>query len=282
MAETLLIGIGAQKSGTTWLADYLLNKQSDVYLPPVKEVHFFDNYCMPKYGQFFEEQRLAGLINQVQSLNLNNVGDAGINENLRGQLARFQAIKSSKTYLDFLNRGRTDQSILCDITPDYAILGADGFQVMKDTHPNVKLVFILRNPADRYWSSLRFNNTHNPDFDVNANFESMLRREDFVRFANYDRTIRVALGIFAPEQLHIEFYENLFTDQAMRNFCDWLGVTFVPGDYNTRANAAKTGAMTESQRRQAVLTYQQTYTEITARFPDTLPGSWREDMSKFL
>lgn len=282
MEETLLIGIGAQKSGTTWLADYLRAEQTDVHLPTVKEVHFFDNICMPKYGQFFEEQRLAGFKTQVQSLNLDNIGGAALNENLLGQLARFQAVRSPRGYINFLNRGRTDQSILCDITPDYAILGADGFQLMKDTHPNVKLVFILRNPADRYWSSLRFNNTHNPSFDVAGNFDAMLRREDFVRFANYDRTIRVALEIFKPEQLHIEFYENLFTDQAVQSFCDWLGLPFISGNYGTRANAAKTSVMSEVQRRQAVLTYQQTYTEIAARFPDTLPGSWREDMRTFL
>ncbi len=282
MEETLLIGIGAQKSGTTWLADYLRSAQPDVHLPTVKEVHFFDNVCMPQYGQFFDEQRLASFQKQVQCLNLEKIGGAALNENLLGQLARFQAVRSPEAYMGFLNRGRTDQSILCDITPDYAILGADGFQLMKDIHPNVKLVFILRNPADRYWSSLRFNNTHNPSFDVAVNFGPMLRREDFVRFANYDRTIRVALEIFTPEQLHIEFYENLFNDKAVQSFCEWLGLPFISGDYGTRANAAKTSAMSKAQRRQAVLTYQQTYTEIAARFPDTLPDSWREDMHMFL
>jgi hypothetical protein len=35
------LGIGAQKSGTTWLHDNLA-RHPQVWLPPVKEIHYFD------------------------------------------------------------------------------------------------------------------------------------------------------------------------------------------------------------------------------------------------
>ena len=53
-----------------------------------------------------------------------------------------------------------------EATPDYSMLDATGFQAMKNTHPDTRLIFLLRNPADRYWSSMKFNRTHNPAFDI--------------------------------------------------------------------------------------------------------------------
>lgn len=282
MSETLLIGIGAQKAGTTWLADYLRSKQPMVHLPPVKEVHFFDNMCMPQYGRFFEEQRLAGFKARAARLTLQSIGEQGENDALLAQLARFSAARSPEAYLKFLSMGRADQNILCDITPDYALLDVSGFQMMKDTHDNIKFVYLLRNPADRFWSSLRFNHTHNPAFDVEANFDTMLTRQDFVRFADYERTINAALEVFGPECLHIEFYENLFSDDAVLKFCDWLGVPFAAGDYGTLSNAAIASPMPEERRKQAVQAYLQTYLDMTARFGEALPQNWRADMGKYL
>lgn len=144
---------------------------------------------------------------------------------------------------------------------------------MKSVHENVKLVFILRNQVDRFWSSLRFNHTHNPDFDIEENFESMLVRQDFIRFVNYDRIIRAAGEHFSAEQVHIEFYENLFSGKAVNKFCAWLGIPFVAGEYSKRANAAAKLNMSRQHRRQAVLAYQQTYREIATRFGDRIPSS---------
>lgn len=41
MPKINFIGIGAQKSGTTWL-DACLREHPDIFLHPIKEVHFFD------------------------------------------------------------------------------------------------------------------------------------------------------------------------------------------------------------------------------------------------
>lgn len=43
MALVNFLGIGVQKSGTTWL-DKCLREHPDIYLPPQKEVHFFDRF----------------------------------------------------------------------------------------------------------------------------------------------------------------------------------------------------------------------------------------------
>ena len=39
--RTHLVGIGAQKAGTTWLARYL-EHHPEAYVSPIKELHYFD------------------------------------------------------------------------------------------------------------------------------------------------------------------------------------------------------------------------------------------------
>ena len=278
MSETLLIGIGAQKAGTTWLSDYLRASQPRVHQTPMKEVHFFDNYFMPQYGAYFEEQRLAAFKRSVNSMNVASIGEPKNAQALIDHLCRFQAIRSPERYLEFMRRGAGDKDILCDITPDYALLDSRGFDVMRAILPNVKVVFLLRNPADRLWSSLRFNKTHNPAFDIEANFEPFLARQDFARFADYERTIGSVLTHFDPEKVHLEFYENLFTDAAIKRFCLWLGLPFISGDYGARSNAALVSDMPDDKRRRAVQAYAQTYRDIHARFGEALPPNWIADM----
>ncbi len=53
--------IGAEKSGTTWLK-HVLNEHPDIFVPPIKEVHFFDkdeNFekGIKWYSSFFAENR---------------------------------------------------------------------------------------------------------------------------------------------------------------------------------------------------------------------------------
>lgn len=43
--------IGAQKAGTTWL-DQQLRAHNSVWLPPMKEVHFFDYVDRPEFRKW--------------------------------------------------------------------------------------------------------------------------------------------------------------------------------------------------------------------------------------
>ena len=153
---------------------------------------------------------------------------------------------------------------------------------MRGLHENVKLVFLLRNPAERFWSSLRFNKTHNPAFDIDGNFSAFLARHDFAGFANYERTIQAALSHFTPDDLFMAFYENLFSDAEITRFCGWLGVPFAAGDYGLASNAAAGADMPDSKRREAVQAYAATYHAIHTRFGGQIPASWQADMNAYL
>lgn len=279
-AQTLLIGIGAQKAGTTWLADYL-RAHPDVHMPPVKEVHFFDARFRPDWCRRYEEEMLTDFQATAAGLTWRTCGDPQVVMKLTAMLLRFQMISDPSHYLRFLQWGAGARRVLCEITPDYSMLGADGFQAMRSVHPNVKLVFLLRNPADRFWSSLRFNRTHNPAFDIDANFDRLIGREDFHLLADYGRTLDAALTAFPAEAIHIEFYERLFTPDAVARLCAFAGVAPAAADFAARSNASGSAPMPDARRRAAVAAYRHVYAFAEQRFGEALPESWRRDIERF-
>lgn len=53
------IGIGAPKAGTTWLY-YQLKDHPDLWLPPVKELHYFNWPRFPRLGKALVKKTLHG------------------------------------------------------------------------------------------------------------------------------------------------------------------------------------------------------------------------------
>lgn len=100
-----LIGIGAQKAGTTWLYRQL-SLNPAVEFPAGKEVHFWDRHY-PEQGA-----------------------------------TAYRALFSEDP-----NRFE------CDITPAYSTLQADAVAECRRAAPEARILFVLRNPVERAWSS---------------------------------------------------------------------------------------------------------------------------------
>ena len=280
MTQTLLICIGAQKAGTTWLADFLRD-HPQVHLPPVKEVHFFDARFVPQWCAKYEEDMLAEFKRETQELTLKSCGDPGLQHKLHSMLLRFRMIANPQEYLRFMSWGAQGRPVLFEATPDYSMLERDGFQAMARMHPNVKLIFLLRNPADRFWSSMKFNRTHNPDFDIDAMFDRLLEREDFMLLGDYERTLGEVLAVFPQERVHVEFYETLFSQSSISRICQFAGIAPKGADFAGRSNASIAGDMPEARRKQAFRAYEHVYRAIGQRFGDALPESWRQDIVRY-
>ncbi|WP_428408525.1 sulfotransferase domain-containing protein [Hyphococcus sp.] len=280
MSQTLLVCIGAQKAGTTWLADYL-RAHPQAHMPPVKEVHFFDARFVPQWCAKYEEEMLAEYQRLTANLTLATCGDPIIQQRLHAMLLRFRMIANPNEYLRFMSWGAQGRPVLFEATPDYSMLDGHAFSVMRDIHPDVRLIFLLRNPADRFWSSMKFNQTHNPMFDIDVMFDRLIGREDFQLLGNYERTFEEVLKAFSPERLHVEFYERLFTQRAVDRICAFAGIKPKPADFGARSNASIEGEMPPARREQAVRAYAHVYRGVNERFQGDLPENWRQDMQRF-
>jgi hypothetical protein len=281
MTQILAICIGAQRAGTTWLADYL-RAHPEVHLSPIKEVHYFDARHAPKWCLKYEGEMLAEFQREAARLTLEVAADPALNHKLGAILLRLRMVADPSAYMKFMSWGSAGRRLLVDVTPDYAMIGEDGFRAMRDVHDDVRLVFRLRNPADRFWSTLRFNRTHNPRFDIDAMFDRLLKREDFMLLADYGRTLRAARAAFGAERVHVSFYERAFTQDAVDSLCRFLGVATHPADFGRRSNAALASTMPEERRAEAVRAYARVYREIEELFPEELPENWRSDIDRYL
>lgn len=101
------LGIGAQKSATTWLYDNL-NQHPEISFPGGKEVHFW-NARVYQDGLSWYKSLFSG------------------------------------------------SESLCegDITPAYSLLDEAMIQQVKNEFPSVRIIFIVRNPIERAWSSAK-------------------------------------------------------------------------------------------------------------------------------
>lgn len=137
--------IGGQRCGTQWLYDQL-EPHPDFWMPPYKELHYFDGRLPETYRTAFDRypSRAArrasrGHAERDQSFfkAAEEISPARLDPNLYARL--------------FPDRG---DLITGDITPCYSILNEREVDRIVQRFPALKVVFIVRDPVERFWSQV--------------------------------------------------------------------------------------------------------------------------------
>jgi hypothetical protein len=133
--------------------------------------------------------------------------------------------------------------VVGDITPSYSCLDARAYAHIKNNLEsvgfNIKVIFLMRDPVARNWSSLRMyqreikkRNRVITDTNLIQAFKSFYQgRRQFFR-TNYPRTLGQLFQVFEPSSVFVGFYESLFDSQTLINLSDFLG--FDVKDFNTQ------------------------------------------------
>jgi hypothetical protein len=133
------IGVGAPRSGTSWIYE-VLSRHPGIWLPPIKELHYFDDPARKRYYRFLRMRLISGLwINRPLSL---------------WDLHYFLGRPSDDWYCKLFEPGRRRGLLTGEITPAYAVLDEESFVRMRTLNPRVKLLFIMRDPIMRCWSAV--------------------------------------------------------------------------------------------------------------------------------
>ncbi len=226
------LGIGAHKAGTTWLFEQL-RSHPDIWLPAVKELHFFDRslrYPSPNTlatssplgrilgSEPWERPRMIeGLKSVAEDVKHKRFGEA------RWRSKWLFGHYNEDWYRGLFSPGMTHSS--CgEITPSYSILEDEDVARIKMTNPDVKLIFMIRNPIERAWSAIRAKTKLNlvSDDEIIA----VLKRPAMVVRGNYERTLEVYLRHFDSRQVLVCFYDAIRQDKVglMAAVTDFLGV----------------------------------------------------------
>jgi hypothetical protein len=126
--------IGAHKAGTTWLYQQL-DSHPDFWMPPVKELHYFDQLSRVERAAHprCRDERDRRFLERLKSL-------------------------SSEPGVDLENYGRLFEpkaSLFSgDISPNYSTLSNEVVREIVEYFRNLKVIFLARDPVERVWSHL--------------------------------------------------------------------------------------------------------------------------------
>ncbi|APB98188.1 sulfotransferase [Polynucleobacter asymbioticus] len=156
--KKFVIGIGSQRAGST-LLHRLLKESTNIYMHPLKELHYFDTKYKVRgikalqnfsRAQLFREINL--LVNRSGSIELNKDQKAYLRAN---SLLAFKDIGRIE-YLDLYRPNIADNEILGEITPEYMLLPEVGIVDLQNTvGKDATILLICRNPVKRFISSVK-------------------------------------------------------------------------------------------------------------------------------
>ena len=159
------LGIGAMKSGTTWLYENL-RSHPGIYVPEKKELYYF-------------------------SLRFNRYS-------LNAYAAQFKP---------------GEHQVKGDITPGYSILPVKRINFIRTVMPDVKLIFLMRNPIHRAWSEAYMNLVEKPGKQMRD-----VPAEEFLAYcespacrqrSDYAAIIDRWLSVFPAEQFFSAFLDEV-------------------------------------------------------------------------
>lgn len=173
-----VIGIGSQRAGST-LLHRILDECTDIFMHPVKELHFFDTLyevrhqnILTKFSKRQIERELGRLID---AKNFNYI-DKKYKCYLRANQLLAQNTIENISYLDLFRPCILGNKFLGEITPEYMILPEQGIQKLASTvGHDAKIILIARNPVQRFISAFKLLKAYNNQKVPSDEFDSQLR-----------------------------------------------------------------------------------------------------------
>ena len=223
--------IGVHKGGTTWLYQQL-DSHPDFWMPPLKELHYFDQLSRvhrPSSPRRRDERDLR-FLESITSL-------------------------SAKPYIDLEHYGQLFEPkgplLSGDISPNYSTLSDEVIRRVVRYFPKLKVIFLARDPVERVWSHLSMEVRHHQieAFDVTDIDEvnrNVLRRGMLLR--SYPSAVVARWKRYVhPDRFRIYFFDDLQRNptELRRSVLDFLGAdpdkssSRVTADYNSWARMEK-------------------------------------------
>lgn len=256
---TFILGVGAQKGGTSWFYQQLL-KSSATNMGPLKEYHIWDAVHVPELKRFLatnpkRARKHKGIRQSMQEVD-------GFYE------AYFHKLTSRST------------PVTGDITPSYATLSAaqlsDIRKRLEGVGFTVKVVFFMRDPVERNWSGLRMQQRHMAnkgkvisDVALLEKFSNFYTRDEIVKRTRYDHTITALNDSFDKKNIYLGFYESLFEPASLAKLKAFLKIRDLTFDVNERVNVSKPLHLPQDQVQACQDYYADVYDYCYTHFPQT-------------
>lgn len=263
-----VLGVGAQKAGTTWLFQQLASQQNFARNIP-KEWHYWDKkYRVRAQELVHESERKSFFVSEISA-----------EDSLESDYGYFASVvKASR------NRMFSRQSqLVADLTPSYSGLPYGAFARIKagfdEFGIDYRVVFLMRDPVERIDSAVRMNLERIQRLGI-AQSEGVRRRDQIAAtyrdYGNswhchlrtrYEMTLSNLERVFPAERLYVGMAETLLNDENIDLLAAFLGIN--PSSVSTRK--ARVGAveslLTREIRQELVNQFRDTYISVEKKYP---------------
>ena len=268
--KTFVLGVGAQKSGTTWLYHYLSSLDQTCF-SEIKEMHYFDSLYLSEmkwYSRMVQKDVYRSLLYDKMPSS--------------SSALKLAFLTNPDLYFQYFHGllSRSDDRFLTgDITPAYSMLDARIYERIKSVFESfgvqVKVIFLMRDPALRLVSSLRHRERHQSQQLSAADELYRLNQElsrgeasSSVKRGCYQQTIHQLEHVFDRNDIFYGLFEELFSEEQTKLICQFLGLDWKKPDFNRRyvPTSAKDFAITRDCQTSIYKFYQSSIEEAVKIF----------------
>jgi hypothetical protein len=273
-----LLGVGAQKAGTTWLHDYLSGHPS-ADMGFTKEYHVFDGLyiCDPEVRHEFVGKRIERLLSFGRNAPYEDRLIVDMISDVEVYFSYFESlVKTGKTIY-----------LTGDISPCYSALPTGALAMVRNNllqrgiRPRV--IFMMRDPVDRCISAMRME-LRDTGREMTGEAENRWLAETYADNwtelrSRYDRTMMNIEAVFPPDEVLYVFYEELFSEATIRRITEFLDIEYMDADFGKFVNVSRTGnVIDEELRRRIYLHLGSVYGFVKDRFgAERIRGLWESE-----
>jgi hypothetical protein len=212
MSDTIknrfILGIGSQRAGST-LLHHLLSRSSEIFMHPVKELHFFDTLYGYREKAALKEFSIRQVFLDVDRvIAANNFDFIGVK--FRNKLRTNKILATCDIekidYLDLYRPFLSKKSLLGEVTPEYMLLNEEDIIKMRAViGEDAGIILLCRDPVDRLRSALKLMNVYNNLHMNNDTANSWLRGQ----IVNETRWIKYQ-DLYSNYERAIDLYSKYF------------------------------------------------------------------------
>lgn len=154
MRKPEILCIGAQKAGTTWFHTNF-GAREDVWVPPFKELHYFDFHFAPDSANWAPQHIRRSV---KEAIRKHVAAGPDIDLDFITYLIRAQSEQmfTRKWYGEIFERAGKQQKAM-DVTPEYSCISDEGVEFVRRFLPVTQFIYILRDPVARAVSQIKMN-----------------------------------------------------------------------------------------------------------------------------
>lgn len=225
----LFLGIGAMKSGTTWLYSQLHTHPS-LHFTPEKELHYlYHKFVNP--NQLSETARMRNARDRyLLRFDPERANIDRVRLNLHWVSAYLSNPVDDHWYRNLFPL-RRHEKWACDFSNLSAQLPPSAWPQIRANCNEIRVLYTLRNPVERLWSHVRFHlqvtgETHKLDDWGKRDYRRFIQSHHVWANMEYGMTLRNLRAALAEHEMLVLFHEGIHADQrgALHRIEEFLDV----------------------------------------------------------